>query len=160
MIPEKYNVGNKNLGVNQIVDGKRRNLIEGVDVLAWLEDIEDRSTRNKNNLQSVGRILNPFKGVAILQGNKKVEIGFYEDNKPLSEVVKDIKDPEKEMLKVHDFMEFVICNLLGGVGPDGKKMDPNKKRQIFKNALKKIEEEEKKEEKVPQTPPKEEKKKR
>ena len=147
MIPQKYKTG---------MDMKTKH--DGIDIITWLEDHEDRLIRIESKLQSLGRILNSFNGLALLQGNKKVEVSFYEDNKPLSERVQDIKDPEKEILKVHEFMEFVIYNLIGGVGPDGKKMDTNKKKQIFKNALKKIEEEENKEEKVPQTPPKEEKK--
>ncbi len=161
MIPEKYILGNENT-LNEVISKNKKSIVltKGVDVLAWLEDIEGRLTRNENKLQSVGNILKPVDGIILMKDNKKVEINFYEDNKKISEIIATIKDPEKQMAKIHEFTEFIIFNLLAAAGPDGKKMDHDKRKQIIKNALKKVEEEEKKkEEKVPQTPPKEEKKK-
>ena len=159
MIPEKYKIGDK-WDSYKIIDGKRRQHVEGVDVLSWLEDIEERSTRNKANLQSVGNILNPVNGVSFQGENKKVDISFSENGKKISELMKDIKDPKKQMSKIHEFTEFIIFNLLAAAGPDGKKMEHHQRKQIVDNALRKVEKEEKEKEKVPAPPKEKEEKKK
>ena len=162
MIPDQYIKGDQKINQETVdIDGKTIVLTKGVDVLAWLEDIEKNLTTMRERLAAAGGIIikRPVDGLTFEGDHKKAEIALYEDNKKASEVIIAIKDPKKQMLKIYEFVEFIIYNVLASPGPDGKKMDHAKRKEIVDSAMRKVEEEEKKEEKVPQTPPKEEKKK-
>lgn len=146
MIPQKYIKGE-----HKIFLSGQPFLLDGIAIFEWLEDIEEKLRMMRENLLAAGGIIlkKPVDGLILAKDNKKAEINFYEDGKKISEIIAEIKDPEKQMLKIYEFTEFLIYNLLAAKGPDGKKIDPERRKQIIDNVLKRLEEEE---EKPPRTP--------
>ncbi len=145
MIPQKYIVGDANKASMQgllIKEGTEPQVY--VDTIAWLEDIEKSLGKLRENLAAAGGVIfkKPVDGVILSKDNIRAEIAFYENDKKLSEVLKEIKDPEKQKLKLYEFTEFIIFNLLASRGPDNKPlMDPDRQKQIVDNAMKKLSEE-------------------
>ena len=146
MIPQKYMVENEETVEVKIVKGKDiRHVTPSVDTIAWLLDHEERLKKIKEGMLSAcGAVLMTPHELTFQEGDKKVEMDLYDGNtRVISELAK-IKDPEKQNLKIFEYIEFIVKNIFQTTLPSGIKVDADRRKQIIDRVLKKIEEEEKK----------------
>lgn len=147
MIPNQFVIGNPDV-THEVVDkdGKSKFVVKGVDILVWMDSLEKRVVDMRKSLAAAGGII--FKSpeempdITLVKDNKKTEIKLFEDNKRLREIMIALKDPEKQKLKIYEFIEFMIYNILASK-PDGKnRIKADRRKQIIDNTLKKLREEE------------------
>ncbi len=153
MIPEKYKKGNPNVG-QQITTtgGKPVPLMQGVDILEWLEDLEAANSSMVRELAKMKQDLLVAGGAAVhdpntitlSEGERRVKFTLFESGKRFTEIIGKEKDFEKVKVKISEMVMFVIQSVLLLPGPKGVMViDSDRAKQLtenaLKNALKKIE---------------------
>lgn len=141
MIPEKYI--NKNVGVGlkvEAVNGKVNMSLGGVNMLAWLEDLEEKYNKLREGLLTAGgAVIMKRNDLVFSDEGKRVEINIYEGDKRLMNILSETADPEKAKLKIYEVTEFIISSILYAKSGDNQLLiDEDRAKQITKNALEKV----------------------